>query len=154
MNVVCFRRKNMLLRCSFALPMDLLLGSLVFLLMEAAILRGLLARRRTQQEEEIMLSKTFVGGALVGAAILAGSALTSSTPAAADMRVGVGMGDNGGFYGDTYYPRHRWHDQGDWRWHRPSMGLYVAPGPRCTVRVMRYYDARDGAWVTRRIRRC
>ncbi len=115
------------------------------------------------------MSNLTVKGACLSAALLAVGAIAGASPASAqsvhiDIGVNALTGDDDDFYDRPDYPRpHRgWRGydrsyEGDWKEryrtarYRPS---YAYSGPRCTTKIIRYYDEFEDASVTKRIRRC
>jgi hypothetical protein len=115
------------------------------------------------------MSTSTVKGTCLSAALLVAGAIAGTSPASAQsvhVEIGVNAlgGDDDDFYDRPDYPRphrgwrsHRRSYEGGWEEgyrtarYRPS---YAYAGPRCTTKIIRYYDEFEDASVTKRIRRC
>jgi len=109
-----------------------------------------------------------VKGACLSAALLVAGALSGAGPASAQsVHVEIGVNALAGYdddYDRTDYPRphrgwrghHRFYE-GGWKERYRSARYrpyYAYAGPRCTTKIIRYYDEFEDASVTKRIRRC
>jgi hypothetical protein len=115
------------------------------------------------------MSSLTVKGACLSAALLAAGALSGTSAASAqsvhvDIGVNAFAGDDDDLYDRPDYPRpHRgWRGhhrsyEGGWRERYRSARYrphYSYASPRCTTKIIRYYDEFEDASVTKRIRRC
>jgi hypothetical protein len=112
--------------------------------------------------EAFSMSSLTLKGACLSAALLVAGAFGTSPASAQSVHIDIGVNGIAGYdenvYDRPYHPRpHR-----SWRGHHPSYEggweegyrYYAYAGPRCTTKIVRYYDEFEGASVTKRIRRC
>ena len=107
-------------------------------------------------------SKRMTIGGLISAALISAGLLVTTTPAVAQSYgFGVTVGDDDGYVrGRTYYSDRPYYQRTYRRGYgygypgRRYLGAPVYGSQRCIVKVTRFYDDDEGAYVTRRKRVC
>ena len=114
------------------------------------------------------MSSLTLKGACLSAVLLVAGAFGTSPASAQNVHVEIGVNGIAGYDENVYRRPYHARPHRGWRGHHRSYEggweegyrsaqyrpYYGYAGPRCTTKIVRYYDEFEDASVTKRIRRC